>query len=160
MPLSVRVWDFLDRNYRTIAPDATIAEAMLEMSDAIHCGEDSRSLIVIDKQNKPLGVISMRNILDAFKKEFNLWLGLLGEKNWSDTLEKGLKSCNSKLVRDYMVKVPSLRMGDSLLHAYKILTEKNLEVRAVPVVEAGKVEGVVRIPELFEAFVEAYKKLA
>ena len=158
MPLSVRVWDFLDRNFQTIGPDATLGDAMELMHKAGKDGAVSRSLVVVDGKMHPLGVISMRNILDAFKPEFKIWTGLLGQDGWQDALEKGLKECNYRLVRDYMIKVPYLRMGDDLMKAFKVLTEKNLEVRAVPVVEADRVEGVVRIPELFEAFVEAYYK--
>ncbi len=160
MPLTVRVWDIMDRNFQTISPEATLGEAMEAVSKASKSGSSTRSLVVADKKNRPLGVISMRNILDAFKPEFKLWLSLLGKDGWNEALERGLKQCHYRLVEDYMVKVPSLKMSDDLIKAYKILTEKNLEVRAVPVVEAEKVEGVVRIPELFEAFVEAYHKLA
>jgi len=159
MPLSVRVWDFLDRNFQTIGPDATLGEAMEAMSEAAKKGVKGMSLVVVDKDNHPLGVISMRNILDAFKPEFSIWQGLLGKSGWDEAMQKGLKQCHYRLVSDYMVKVPSLRMGDDLLRAYRLLTEKNLQVRALPVVEADKVEGVVRIPDLFEAFAEAYQKV-
>ena len=98
-------------------------------------------------------------VLDAFKPEFKVWSGLLGQDGWNEALEKGLKQCNFRLVEDYMVKVPHLSMGDTLMTAFKVLTEKNLQVRMVPVVEAEKVEGVVRIPELFETFVSAYRKI-
>ncbi len=159
MPLSVRVWDFLDRDFKTIKPDATLGEAMAVMHEAAKGPSKSRSLVVVDDQMRPLGVISMRNLLDAFKPEFSRWAGLLGQEGLDEALEKGLKQCNYRQVRDYMVKVPSLKMRDDIINAYRILTEKKLEVRAVPVVEAEKVEGVVRIPDLFEAFYEAYKKL-
>ena len=94
------------------------------------------------------------------KSEFNRWAALLGQEGWADALEKGLRQCNFRLVEDYMVQVPSLRINDDIIQAYRILTEKKLEVRMVPVVEADKVEGVVRIPELFDAFVDAYQKLS
>ena len=159
MPLSVHVWDFVDRDYKTIAPDATLGEAMEALSEKRASGRRRQSLVVVDKKNHYLGILSMRNILNAFKPEFNIWVGLLGKEGWNDALEKGLKKCDYRLVEEYMVKVPALKMSDDLLKAYKILTEKNLVVRAVPVVEAEKVEGVVRIPDLFEAFMTAYRKL-
>lgn len=159
MPLTVRVWDFLDREFHTIRPDATLGEAMELMHEAAKGRSKMRSLVVVDKENRPLGVISMRNILDAFKPEFSKWSSLLGKNGWDEALEKGLKECNYRLVKDYMVKVPSLKMRDDIIQAYRVLTDKNLEVRAVPVVEAEKVEGVVRIPDLFEAFFAAYRKL-
>ena len=159
MPLSLHVWDFLDRKYTTISPEATLGEAMEAMHTASRECEHTRSLVVVDKKGLPLGVISMRNILDAFKPEFKVWLNLLGKDGWSDALDKGLKECNYRMVGDYMVKVPQLSLGDTLVKAFQVLTEKNLEVRMVPVVEMGKVEGVVRIPELFEAFWDAYSKI-
>lgn len=159
MPLSVHVWDFMDRNFETIGPQATLGEAMIAMDNASKVCAHTRSLVVVDKKQRPLGVISMRNILDAFKPEFKVWSGLLGQEGWNEALEKGLKQCNFRLVEDYMVKVPHLSMGDTLMTAFKVLTEKNLQVRMVPVVEAEKVEGVVRIPELFETFVTAYRKI-
>lgn len=159
MPLSIRVWDFLDRHYQTISPTATLGEAMEIMKQASDECPHTRSLVVVDDKDHPLGVISMRNILDAFKPEFKLWSGLLGKDSWAEQLEKGLKKCNYRLVEDYMVKVPALKMSDDLMKAFNVLLEKSLEVRMVPVVEADKVEGVVRIPELFDIFVDAYRKL-
>jgi CBS domain-containing protein len=158
MPLSVHVWDFVSRDFKTIGPEATLGEAMLAMDEPGPAGRRRRSLVVVDRNMKYLGVISMRNILDAFKPEFSWWHSVLGGDGWTDAMEKGLKQCNFRLVEDYMVKTPILTMGDDLIKAYKILTEKNLIVRAIPVVEADKVEGVVRIPDLFEAFTEAYRK--
>ena len=144
MPLSVHVWDFMDRNFETIGPQATLGEAMIAMDNASKVCAHTRSLVVVDKKQRPLGVISMRNILDAFKPEFKVWSGLLGQDGWNEALEKGLKQCNFRLVEDYMVKVPHLSMGDTLMTAFKVLTEKNLQVR---------------IPELFETFVTAYRKI-
>jgi CBS domain-containing protein len=158
MPLSLHVWDFMDRNFTTIGPEATLGEAMEAMADTARGGAHTRSLVVADQDMKPMGVISMRNILDAFKPEFKAWTALLGQDGWASALEKGLKECNYRLVRDYMVKVPQLKLGDNLLQAFRILTERNLQVRMVPVVEVEKIVGVVRIPDLFEAFVEAYRK--
>ncbi|MEW5723308.1 MAG: CBS domain-containing protein [Thermodesulfobacteriota bacterium] len=160
MPLTVHVWDFVDRKFYTIAPDATLGEAMEKMSEASKECAHTRSLVVVDKKRRPLGVISMRNILDAFKSEFKRWSSLLGKDGWAEALDKGLKECNFRFVEDYMVKVPSLKMGDDIIQAYLVLTEKKLEVRMVPVVEADEVVGVVRIPDLFDAFVEAYRKIA
>jgi len=160
MPLRLHVWDILDREFETIGPEATLGEAMEKMHEAGRQGADIRSLIVVDKERRYLGVISMRNILDAFKPEFSRWSTLFGKEGYDEALEKGLRESNYRFVKDCMAKVPSLKMGDDLIQAYKILTEKNLEARAVPVVEADKVEGVVRIPELFEAFFETYQKMA
>ncbi|MEW6265667.1 MAG: CBS domain-containing protein [Thermodesulfobacteriota bacterium] len=160
MPLSLRVWDFMDRNFQTIGPDATLGEAMEVMSEAAKTAGHTRSLVVVDKQMRPLGVLSMRNILEAFKPEFVLWSSLLGQDGWAEALEKGFKQCHYRRVEDYMVQVPALKMSDDLIKAFRVLTERKLEVRMVPVVEAEKVEGVVRIPELFEAFVQAYRKMA
>ena len=158
MPLTIHVWDIMDRAFKTIGPEATLGEAMELMSEAAQVCAHSRSLIVVNKHDHPLGVISMRNILDAFKPEFSRWAALLGDESWEDALHKGLEQCNYRLVEDYMVTVPSLKMSDTILTVFKLLTDKKLPVRALPVVEAEKVEGVVRIPDLFEAFVEAYRK--
>ncbi|MFH1089976.1 MAG: CBS domain-containing protein [Pseudomonadota bacterium] len=160
MPLSVPVWDFMDRNFSTISPESTLGEALEAMDEATKAGSHARSLVVINENGEYVGVISMRNILDAFKPEFSSWLGLFGKDGWDESLRKGLQQCNVRKVKDYMVKVPALKMSDDLVKAFKILTERGLEVRAVPVVEAGKVEGVVHIPDLFDIFVEAYRKYA
>lgn len=160
MPLSIPVWDFLDRDFLTISPDANLGEAMESMNQAAKKGKTGRSLIVVGKDNEPLGVISMRNILDAFKSEFSIFSGLLGQDALHEALENGLRKCSKRQVKDYMVKVPTLKMSDDIITAYKLLTEKKLDVRALPVVEADKVEGVVRIPELFDALCDAYRKIA
>ena len=141
MPLSLRVWDFLDRNFQTISPEATLGEAMEMMSAAGRSRTRTRSLVVVDKEQRPLGVISMLNILDAFKPEFSKWSALLGKSGWDEAMQKGLKQCDYRLVEDYMVQVPFLKMSDDIIRAYRLLTEKNLQVRALPVVEAEKVEG-------------------
>ena len=159
MPLTQRVWDFVNRDFKTISPTATLGEAMESLSQQAEREKGRMSLVVVDENMKPLGVISMRNILEAFKSEFKRWTGLLGKGGLGDALQKGLKQADYRLVQDYMVKVPHLSMGDDLLHAYEILTARNLQTRIIPVVEVGKVEGVVRIPDLFEAFFETYKKI-
>lgn len=160
MPLSVHVWDFMDRDYVSIRPDAALGEAMETLYQArTASGAERQSMVVLDKKQRPLGVLSMRNILDGFKSEFRTWTTLLGQAGWDEALEKGLKKCNYRLVEDYMVQVPTLRVSDSLVQAYRILTEKNLAVRLIPVVEAEQIAGVVRIPDLFRVFVDAYRKM-
>ena len=160
MPLTVHVWDIVDRDFLSIAPDATLGEAMELLANSKRTsGAERQSLVVVDKKNRYLGVLSMRNILNAFKPEFKIWLTLLGKEGWDEALQKGLKQSNYRLVQDYMVQVPTLKLGDDIIKAYRILTTKDLIVRAVPVVEAEKVEGVVRIPDLFNAFYEAHRKV-
>ncbi|MBF0528206.1 MAG: CBS domain-containing protein [Deltaproteobacteria bacterium] len=157
MPLSARVWDYMDRKFKTIHADASLAEAMEAMADVaktIH----NRSLVVVDHQNRPLGVIAMRNVLEAFRNEFITWHGLLGKTGWQEAMEKGLKECHYRKVEDFMVKVPALRMNDDLLKAYTLLTDRKIRLRIAPVVEADEVVGVIRIPELFDAFLDAFRK--
>ncbi len=50
----------MTENPITISPGASILEAMRKMRDA-----DIKHLPVVDKDNKPLGMITMRDILDA-----------------------------------------------------------------------------------------------
>jgi CBS domain-containing protein len=159
MPLSVHVWDFASRDFKTIQPNATLGEAMEVLSEKRETGARRQSLVVVNRKGEYVGVISMRNILNAFKSEFHTWVDLLGQDGWEDALQKGLKKCNYRLIEDYLVKVPTLKMSDDLMKAFKILTEKNLVVRAIPVIEADRVEAVVRVPDLFGAFVEAYRKV-
>lgn len=158
MSLTVHVWEFLNRDFKTIAPSATLGEAMEVLSHPMKSGGRRQSLVVVDEKDRPLGVIAVRHILEAFKSEFGVWAGLLKHDGLGDALEKGLKQCDYRLVEDYMVHVPTLKMGDDLLTAYKTLTDRSLAVRAIPVVEAEKVEGIVRIPDLFKSFFDAYKK--
>ena len=77
---------------------------MEHMDELIKSGSNSMTLVVVNKKNHPIGVISMRNILDAFKSEFSAWHNLLGKEGWQDAMQKGLKQCNYRLVEDYMVR--------------------------------------------------------
>ena len=57
-----------------------------------------------------------------------------------------------------MTMPPAPFLANLLTSTFKILTDHNLDVRVVPVVELGELAGVVKITDLFEAFVDAYAK--
>ena len=114
-----------------VAPDLPVLEAIKEMATR------SVGALLVMQGSKLVGIISER---DYARK-----VGLLGRSS-SDTAVREIMSD----------KVISVRPSESLDACMRLMTERR--IRHLPVVENGKVEGMLSIGDLVKAVIDDQKR--
>src|SRR5271154_1062829 len=119
-----------DRNLWTIDPDVTVFDALAKMAE-----KDVGSLIVMDREKL---------------------IGIITERHYSrDVILKG-KTSSTMLVRDIMERnVVHVRPEQSVELCMTLMTEKR--VRHLPVLDCGKVIGIVSIGDLLKSIISKQK---
>ena len=119
-------------NHLTIGPEQTVLEALQMMAD-----HNVGSIVVRDAEN---------------------YLGLFTERNYSrNVILKNRHSSDTK-VKDVMsVDLPNLQMLDKLEHCMQLMSDHN--VQYLPVVDEGKMVGVISIKDLIREQVVVQKEL-
>ena len=117
-------------NVVTIRPEQVIREAISRLAEY-----NIGALVVMDETNLPVGILSERDITRALANDEQIF---------------------SKLVSDLMTKnVITALPQDDLISVANTMTEKR--VRHLPVVEKGKLVGIVSIGDVLKAQRDQYK---
>jgi CBS domain-containing protein len=117
-------------NVVTIRPEQVIREAMSRLAEY-----NIGALVVMDETNLPVGILSERDITRALANDEQIF---------------------SKLVSDLMTKnVITALPQDDLISVANTMTEKR--VRHLPVVEKGKLVGIISIGDVLKAQRDQYK---
>ena len=117
-------------NVVTIRPEQAIREAISRLAEY-----NIGALVVMDETNLPVGILSERDITRALANDEQIF---------------------SKLVSDLMTKnVITALPQDDLISVANTMTEKR--VRHLPVVEKGKLVGIVSIGDVLKAQRDQYK---
>ena len=117
-------------NVVTIRPEQVIREAIFRLAEY-----NIGALVVMDETNLPAGILSERDITRALANDEQIF---------------------SKLVSDLMTKdVITALPQDDLISVANTMTEKR--VRHLPVVEKGKLVGIVSIGDVLKAQRDQYK---
>ena len=106
----------------TISPDISIIEAIKKMSE-----KGFGSLIIVDNLKKLIGIITERDLINFVAKSENL---------------------NSPVSKIMTKKVICISPKDSISDAAEIMSEN--KIKRLPVVEKGKVIGVITVATLLE----------
>ena len=147
--MGVTARDIMEKEFVTVRPDTPILEAVKVF------GEASRKLerrvfgmMVTDAAGRLIGMISMYDILLMMRpKHIHIW-GEMSDIDITGFLEEARRHARSILVGDVMsTEVVSVTPDTHLLLIVDIMVRKH--VRRIPVVEGGKVLGLVHISDLF-----------
>jgi CBS domain-containing protein len=141
--------DVMESNFKTLSPGTTIIEATRTFKKVSEDnGRKVFGMMVTDDNNRLVGMISMYDILLLLRpKHIHIW-GEMSDIEVSGYLEKTCRRVRPMLVGDVMTtEVITVTPDTHILMVLDIMIKKH--VRRVPVVEAGKIQGVVYISDIF-----------
>jgi CBS domain-containing protein len=115
----------------TIRPDQTLYEASKILAD-----KNVGALVVVDDHNAPVGIVSERDIVHQLAK--------------SNT-KAGSKTVGEVMTKDVVIALPD----DDV--AYLSNTMTNQRIRHLPVMQDGKLAGIVSIGDVVKAQLDDYE---
>jgi CBS domain-containing protein len=141
--------DVMVRTFHTLSPKLSIEEAAKLFKTASEL-EQRRifGLIVTDQSGRLIGMMSMYDILLFIRpKHVQVW-GMMDDINIAGLMEEICSRAKSVLVEDIMTTdLITVTPDTSVMFILDIMITKH--IRRIPVVEDGKVEGIVYISDLF-----------
>ena len=151
--------------YPKVHEEATLRDAFMVLREGYRRGRRFRHVLVLDRQERLIGILGMRDILrgvfpDYLKPENHLrFEGALNDvaglaSIWQDTCQEQCAAAANKPVRSFMGAIPDIITPDSpiALAAYLMVAHNT---SMLPVVEAQRVVGVCRIIDVFNEASEA-----
>lgn len=141
--------DVMQRDVKTVSPDATVQEVAEILADAAYTG-----LPVVDDEGKLVGVVTEADLLVRVKR-LNLptvfpFLGGVIFLESPRRFEEELRKATAALVGDVMTRDVVTVTEDTPLHELAtIMVEK--KVNRLPVVEDGRLVGLVTRDDLIRA---------
>lgn len=116
------------RTVWTVAPEATVYEALVQMS------EKQVGALVVVSEGKPVGVFS--------------------ERDYARKIVLHGKTSRETLVREIMsAPVTTASSGDTVEECMRIMTRNR--IRHLPILDSGRLAGVVSIGDLVNAYISA-----
>ena len=143
MELKQRNVDLMSSEFVTISEDSGIKEAFEAIMANLEANPDSPGLIVIDKEGRYAGVVTMDGLMDELSRLYGDACDKPGTRDWADAF---FNQC--EIVRlDKISKIKSgegltANASDSFDKGCQLLLDKKLNMLAV-VDEASKVVGVI-----------------
>jgi len=147
--------DLLKSSYHTIAPDRRVADAIGLMLDARADGCGAETLLVIDEGGAFRGLLTTRQL---FQSLLSRWLPEGADATPQDLDDR--QAIEERLAdegREYLMlevgqlmkeDVEPLAPGDRLPRMMRSFARQQLQ--SIPVVEAGRVLGVVLVVDVYE----------
>jgi CBS domain-containing protein len=143
----------MDTRFYTLTPDASISEAMKIFKRAIEERRQKVFLMVTDPGGRLVGMLSMYDILLLVRpKHIHIW-GEMEDIEIKGLLDEACRKARSILVSDIMsTDVITITPETHLLMVVDTMIRKH--IRRLPVIEKGKVVGIVYISDIFYQIVE------
>jgi CBS domain-containing protein len=117
-------------NVVTTHPDQSIREAI-----ALLAQYNIGALVVVDEANRPVGILSERDITRALARDENILS----------------KSVSELMTKNVITGLPQ----DDIISVANTMTEKR--IRHIPIVEQGKLVGIISIGDVVKAQRDQYK---
>lgn len=148
--------------YPHIQASATLTEAVTLMAEGAHTNElrEFRHALVLGAEGELVGIISLVGVLRGLEPSLlhatpgRDYQGFVAEEAtalelfWEQVFAKGLKEASSVQVGEAAHSIQTtVAPGDSLSRALCLTLEEDLPI--LPVVEGGRVIGVVRLIDIF-----------
>ena len=152
--MDITAREVMDTSYSTLSPRMTIGEAFRVFQKA---GEEHRQIVfgmvVTDQAGQLLGMLSMYDILLLIRpKHIHIW-GEIKDVEVSGILDEALRRARSMLVSDIMTTdLTTITPDMHLLRIIDIMIKKH--VRRLPVLEEGKLVGMVYLSRVFQHLLE------
>jgi CBS domain-containing protein len=152
--MDITAREVMDTRYSTLSPRMTIGEAFRVFKEA---GEERQQtvfgMVVTDAAGQLLGMLSMYDILLLIRpKHIHIW-GEIKDVDVSGILDAALTRARSMLVSDVMTTdLTTITPDMHLLRIIDIMIKKH--VRRLPVLEDGKMVGMVYLSRVFQQLLE------
>ena len=148
--------DIMSTRYQTLLPDTPLNEAVTMFQQASK--EEGRKIfgmMVTDNEGKLVGMISMYDILLFIRpKHTHIW-GMMDDIDIPGIIDIACEKTKSILVGDIMTpEVVTTTSQSHVLMILDIMIKKH--VRRLPVLEDGKIVGIVYISDLFYNFLDRF----
>jgi CBS domain-containing protein len=153
-----RVRDVMRTEFKSVLPDATVREAVerLYTPQAEECRAGipaAQSLMVISGDGGLVGIVTMFDIMEAIEPQYlRVERSHLAGITWEGLFEEAVDLAENRLVQDIMTPSKDFRVlsiDDPLMKALELMVEENTP--RLPVCEDGRMVGVVRMYEIFQA---------
>ena len=154
--MDITAREVMDTRYSTLSPEMTIGEAFRVFQQA---GEAHQQvvfgMVVTDAAGQLLGMLSMYDILLLIRpKHIHIW-GEIKDVDVSGILDAALTRAGSMLVSDIMTTdLITITPSMHLLRIIDIMIKKH--VRRLPVLEEGKMVGLVYLSRVFQHLLGRY----
>jgi CBS domain-containing protein len=148
--MDITAREVMDTNFSTVSPRMTIAEAIRVFQQA---GEEHKQIVfgmvVTEASEQLVGMLSMYDIFLLIRpKHIHIW-GEIKDVDISGILDEACLRSESMLVGDIMTTdLTTITPDTHLLQVIDIMIKKH--VRRLPVLEAGKMVGMVYISRVFQ----------
>lgn len=110
--------------------------------------ERRRKVLVFDEAYKLLGILTQRDILRGVEPKFARDMKEGGSPLWEDLFSTASQQQAKKPIKEFMAPVGStIQADDGLLKASHVMVQESVDL--VPVMDGGKVLGVVRLDDVF-----------
>ena len=141
--------DLMNTQFHTLSPETPVSEAVDVFKRA--SAEEGRKIfgmMVIDDQGRLAGILSMYDILLFLRpKHTHIW-GVLDDIDISGIVGQACEKTKTIRVGEIMTpEVVTITPETHILMILDIMIKKH--VRRLPVVEDGKIQGIVYISDLF-----------
>ena len=152
--MSLTARDVMDDCFQTLRPEMSIAEAVriFERAGRVS-GAKVFGLMVTDASRTLVGMLSIYDIFLLLRpKHIHIW-GEMEDLEVSGILEAACRRAQAVLVGDIMTtEVITITPETHLLLIIDIMIKKH--VRRLPVLEGGKIVGIVYISRVFDHLLE------
>jgi CBS domain-containing protein len=152
--LGLTARDVMDTRFYSLQPEATVAEAVQAFGEAgRETGKAVFGMMVTDAAGNLVGLLSIYDILLLLRpKHIHIW-GEMEDLEVSGILEAACSRAKTMLVGDIMTThVITITPETHLLLIIDIMIKKH--VRRLPVLEKGKIVGIVYLSRVFSCLRE------
>jgi CBS domain-containing protein len=152
--MDITAREVMDTRYSTLSPRMTIGEAFRVFQKA---GEERQQtvfgMVVTDAAGQLVGMLSLYDLLLLIRpKHIHIW-GEIKDVDVSGILDAALTRARSMLVSDVMTTdLTTISPDMHLLRIIDIMIKKH--VRRLPVLEDGKMVGMVYLSRVFQQLLE------
>jgi CBS domain-containing protein len=146
--------DMMETRFFTLTPSMPVREALQVFKRAREAsGQTVFGLLVTEEQGRLVGMLSMYDIFLLLRpKHIHIW-GEMSDLDVSGILEAACERIQPVLVGDIMTTdLITITPDTHLLHIVDIMIIKH--VRRLPVLEDGKLIGIVYISRIFQRLLE------
>jgi CBS domain-containing protein len=152
--MSGTVREYMSTKFQSLLPHTPLVDAM-RLFEEINTGRQNKvfGMMVIDEQERLVGMLSMYDILLLIRpKHIHIW-GEMSDIDVTGIIKEACHRAKPILVGDIMTtEVLTISPDTHLLLVVDIMLKKH--VRRLPVVENGRVVGIVYLSAVFHHIME------
>lgn len=155
--MTVTASDVMITPHMTLLPELSLPDAFSRFVEASSVEGELQGMIVVDSDEKLVGVLSMYDVFLSFvPKNIQVW-GNMEDIDFYELMEKSYDKIKNVCVADVMTREPiSITPSTPLLSILDLIIKKH--IRKIPVVENDKVVGLIYAANVFYHLVNRVKK--